>query len=89
LESLGNSDYLFDIKRNAVGKQYKIMMGITTHGLRHSCINYFYDILDYKTEDVVNIWQFSNWRTALRYHNSNPDRQSQGIAARRRLAKVG
>jgi len=78
VENLSDNDYIFSNRqtkkpysRVGVWLQYQQMMGTTTHGFRHSRINYIFEEQNYSVEDVANLLLFSTREIAYTYHNTN------------------
>jgi len=64
------------MSRNAVWQHYKSMFGITPHALRHSWVIYLFEEKKFKIPQVVNELQFCNWTMALRYYNTQIDKNA-------------
>lgn len=87
--ALNDDDYLFANKstgkpysREGVWQQYGQMMGSTTHGFRHSRINYILEEKGYSLEEVANLWQFSTVEIAFKYSNTNQKKAALRLAKR-------
>ena len=81
LDSLNDTDKLFNISRTAVWMQYQEMLGMNPHGFRHSWINYLYEQRKRTTEQVVNDMAFATFEVANKYHNTNPERSAWDMAS--------
>jgi len=87
IANLSDDDYIFSnpktgkpYSRVGVWEQYQAMMGSTTHGFRHSRINYIYEEQDYSIEDVANLLQFSTREIAYKYLNTNTRKAALRLA---------
>ena len=87
LFSLKDEDYLFanqstgkPYSREGVWEQYREMMGSTTHGFRHSRINYMLEEQDCSVVDIANHMQFSTVEVAYRYSNTNQKKAALKLA---------
>lgn len=76
LNTLSDDEKLFKKSRTAVWMQYKEMLGMTPHALRHSWVNYLFEQKNRTTEQVVNDMAFSTWEMANKYYNTNPEKSA-------------
>ncbi len=67
---------LFNLTRVAVWNKYQTMFGITPHSLRHSWITYLFEIKKWEIAKVVKNMQFAEWKTALKYHTTNIEKEA-------------
>ena len=87
VSNLDPEDYIFanprtnkPYSRVGVWEQYQEMMGSTTHGFRHSRINYIFEEQDYSVEEVANLLQFSTREVAYTYLNTNTKKAALRLA---------
>jgi len=85
--SLTDDEFIFantktgkPFSRESVWMQYQEMMGSTTHGFRHSRINYIFDEQGYTPTEVANLFQFSTLEVAYKYSNTNTKKAALRLA---------
>ena len=79
--NLGQDDKLFTIHRKTAWQNYKKYFGIMPHALRHSWVIYLFEIKKFQIPQVVNELRFNNWSMALRYFNTQIDKNAWDMFA--------
>jgi len=90
-----DGDYIFSnpntgkpYSREGVWMQYQDMLGSTTHGFRHSRINYYFEEQDFTVEEVANSMLFSNREVAYTYNNTNQKKAALKLVEKEKLKKA-